>query len=792
MMLTINMASFSQARLQIIHNSADLAAQTVDVYLNEDLLLDNFEFRTATPFINAPAGEEILVSIQPANSKGPENPLWSQTYTLEEGETYIMIANGIVLAQGYDPIKPFDIYVYPMGRESAAKDTQADVLVFHGATDAPIVDVVEVGVGAGTLVNDLAYSAFDGYLELPVEDYQLQIRDASGTDVVAEYAAPIKTLELNGQAFSILASGFLNPDNNNKGPAFGLYVALASGGQLIPLPQTNVSTARLQIIHNAADVDASEVDIWVNGEKAIDNFPFRFATPFADAPANTPLDIRVTPANSTNPEDPLWAENFVLDGGKKYILIANGIVASTGYIPLKPFDIFVFDNAREMASMANFTDILVFHGSTDAPTVDIRDPESGNVVVNDITYGDFEGYLELPTDNYVLEVTDQTGDAIVGHFGAPLADLNLQNDAISVIASGFLNPATNSNGESFGLFVALPEGGQMIELPPVTIEQPTARVQVIHNSADRAAQLVDVWLNDQLLIDNFAFRTASPFVDAPAGENIDISIMPFDSQDTSNAIAKYTYMLEENETYILVASGLIDPSSYSPFQPFDIYVYPGAREMAMNSDMTDLLVFHGSTDAPVVDVVEVGAGAGTIVDDLAYGNYAGYLELPTADYILEIRDQNQEVTVANYLAPLATLGLDGVSVSVIASGFLNPADNDNGPSFGLFVALPTGGELVELTSTTSLEENQGYAIKKLNIYPNPAKNFINIDYELRNDDTVEISIFDLTGKVIANYSSNESGKINRQFNIDGLPEGLYMIRFASNDEVQTRKLKVVR
>ena len=39
------------ARVQIIHNSADMAAQSVDVYLNNELLLDNFSFRTSTPFI---------------------------------------------------------------------------------------------------------------------------------------------------------------------------------------------------------------------------------------------------------------------------------------------------------------------------------------------------------------------------------------------------------------------------------------------------------------------------------------------------------------------------------------------------------------------------------------------------------------------------------------------------------------------------------------------------------------------------------------------------------------------
>ena len=48
------------ARLQVIHNSADVAADQVDVYLNGTLLLDNFAFRTATPFIDAPAGTAIF------------------------------------------------------------------------------------------------------------------------------------------------------------------------------------------------------------------------------------------------------------------------------------------------------------------------------------------------------------------------------------------------------------------------------------------------------------------------------------------------------------------------------------------------------------------------------------------------------------------------------------------------------------------------------------------------------------------------------------------------------------
>ncbi|MDZ7597792.1 MAG: hypothetical protein U5J82_05775, partial [Desulfobacterales bacterium] len=88
------------------------------------------------------------------------------------------------------------IYVYDMGREIATNTENTDVIVFHGSTDAPVVDVVEVGVGAGTIVNDLPYSQFAGYLELPTVDYALQIRDITGTTTVAEFAAPLATLGL--------------------------------------------------------------------------------------------------------------------------------------------------------------------------------------------------------------------------------------------------------------------------------------------------------------------------------------------------------------------------------------------------------------------------------------------------------------------------------------------------------------------------------------------------------------------------------------------------------------------
>ncbi|WP_242092426.1 T9SS type A sorting domain-containing protein [Aestuariivivens sediminicola] len=240
----------------------------------------------------------------------------------------------------------------------------------------------------------------------------------------------------------------------------------------------------------------------------------------------------------------------------------------------------------------------------------------------------------------------------------------------------------------------------------LTDQGPSARVQVIHNSADLGASVVDVYLDGVLTLDDFAFRTASPFINVPAETPISVAIAPSNSTSVGDAIATFPYNLTDGETYILVAEGIVSPSGYTPATPFDIAVYPMGQEAAATSGNTDLLVHHGSTDAPTVDVNEV-SGPSVLVDNISYGEFDanGYLELPTADYSINISTADGVTVVESYDAPLATLGLDDTAAVVVASGFLDPSVNSNGPAFGLWVALPSGGALVELPITGAATGN---------------------------------------------------------------------------------------
>lgn len=222
------------ARVQLIHNSADAAVALVDLYADGELQLEDVAFRTATPFMDAPAGVDINLVITPANA--PIEQGVPVTVNFTDGMTYVVVAAGNVSTEGYEPDVPFGLYVYEFGQEAAVNPANTDVLVFHGSTDAPTVTVWETGVGVGQIISDFSFGDFAGYLSLPLNNYVLEIRDESGANTVAAYSAPLATLGLQGEALTVLASGFLNPASNSDGPAFGLYAALAAGGALVELP----------------------------------------------------------------------------------------------------------------------------------------------------------------------------------------------------------------------------------------------------------------------------------------------------------------------------------------------------------------------------------------------------------------------------------------------------------------------------------------------------------------------------------------------------------------------------
>ncbi|MDV7394680.1 DUF4397 domain-containing protein, partial [Arthrospira platensis SPKY1] len=145
----------------------DLAAASVDIYVNGEIAVPGLAFRTATPFLTLPSGVDLEVDVVPAG-QALTSSVFNATLNLEADNNYVVVASGIVSDAGYAPSTPFGLSIFDMARTEAEEEADVDLLLFHGATDAPAVDVVAVGVG--TVSPGFEYGNFDGYFSVPTDN----------------------------------------------------------------------------------------------------------------------------------------------------------------------------------------------------------------------------------------------------------------------------------------------------------------------------------------------------------------------------------------------------------------------------------------------------------------------------------------------------------------------------------------------------------------------------------------------------------------------------------------------
>ncbi len=575
-----------------------------------------------------------------------------------------------------------------------------------------------------------------------------------------------------------------------------------------PIASAQANTAKLQVIHNAADPAGASVDIYVNGGLLLDNFAFRAATPFVEVPAGVTLSIGVAPGTSTSAAEALATFDVILKKNKRYVAMASGVLNPAAFAANPDgrstgFNLFLKEGVRE-GDLNGLVRVLAIHGATDAPTVDIipRKPWGDWSLFNDLGYGEFSGDRVLQAKSYVLDVTPGNDTkTVVASFTADLTGLG--GGAAVVFASGFLTPASNQNGPGFGLYAALPDG-QVVALPPVT---PMAKLQVIHNAADPAAASVDVYVNGSLLLDNFAFRAATPFVEVPAGVQLNVAVAPGSSTSASQALATFPVTLEANKSYVAIANGVLGSSGFAgnpDGQSIGFTIFP--FEVSTTSAIPGLVrvyAFHGVTDAPTVDVVDQASRSrNPLFNDLTYGELSSSLTLPPKTFVLDVTlGADNDAVVASYTAPLN--GLNGQSVLVFASGFLTPSANQGGPAFGLYavlgdgtvIALPTAA-LAKITPETVVEAASilpGDFVLDQN-YPNPFNPSTTISFSLPAASDVNLKVYNILGQELATLVDGpmDAGQHNVVFDAGGLATGMYLYRLSTGAKVETRKMMLVK
>ena len=100
-------------------------------------------------------------------------------------------------------------------------------------------------------------------------------------------------------------------------------------------------------------------------------------------------------------------------------------------------------------------------------------------------------------------------------------------------------------------------------------------------------------------------------------------------------------------------------------------------------------------------------------------------------------------------------------------------------------SIPNQPILAGQTTATGIVENS--FASSVNIYPNPADNHFTITFG-SNNKKVEVTITDITGKIIYSTSATNTEKI--EVNAKEFAEGVYLVQIQSADFIATKKLVV--
>ena len=176
-------------------------------------------------------------------------------------------------------------------------------------------------------------------------------------------------------------------------------------------------------------------------------------------------------------------------------------------------------------------------------------------------------------------------------------------------------------------------------------------------------------------------------------------------------------------------------------------------------------------------------------DDVAYGEYQGYINVPASTYTLNVTPGNDNSNVVRaYDADIS--GLNGGAATVFASGFLGSEEPED--EFGVWVALPDGQTfpLTEIVSTQEVADR----IPAFQLAPNPVRTTAQVQYTLSEDTDITIAIQNAGGQTIRSIylGRQPAGEHSRTLEAGGLPQGMYTYSLVTPVGVLAQRFVVVK
>ncbi len=424
-------------RLQFIHNAADVALQSFDVYFNNNKVISALNFREATPFLTVNAGN-TQVRVSTANQN--DTLYFIPSINLATGKSYLAMAMGLKDSSTYaanpDGVnRLLNINGYDSMPESSLLAGSFQYLVANGNTDAPQLSFNKVP-SQTSVISNLKYGDFSA-LRTDNTGYIFNISNGSKSEYNGAYS--LNAAAYLNQSGVVFTSGFYRAAGNPTNAATFKVMLALSNGTVIELTRLQ---NKLQFIHNSPDTTIRNVDIYANGIKIVNDLGFRNATGIANGTdAYVPVRINLTKGNAVDTSNALWSISMLPDSnfnvaiaygftGASYRTNPEGISTAFGVKMITPGKI-----VSTFPTPSN--EVIFFHGGVNVGKLNIQADQEALFVAKNTSYGSL--YKYSPTKGNA-GATYNVNDAVTGK-GLLSSNINFVGRsglAGVMFASGFL------------------------------------------------------------------------------------------------------------------------------------------------------------------------------------------------------------------------------------------------------------------------------------------------------------------------------------------------------------------
>ncbi len=541
--------------VQLVHNSPDPSLLLVSIWVDA-FNLGNFvnftgdtpiPFRFASDYItDLPQGTHTI-AIAPF---GTEDYEWSATeITIENNKRYIAMAAGVrdtslfnTSVNGGEAIQ-FQLVVNEVPGPDEVEAGEVLPLLFHGTPDLPNIRLIAVGVGDATagFPTGLPYGLppVGGGVDA-VTFPRVQVSNNATTEIYSEHKVDLVPFEQ--EVVVITTSGFFSPEGNTNVNAsnYGVFVIPPVQSPFIELPEPDpAAPGTLEIIHNSPDPSLAFVDLYLNGNLAIDSLAYLSSTGRFEVPAGTQR-VAISPSGVV---DTAWsAFDFEVeatlntttfsDEGLDYTAVAFGVRNTENFSNEANADVsfgVAATQARTQANNDTDTDILFFHGGVDAPGIDLILGGEVVPIVNNLTFSNFSPiYVSLPSsEDFQVSLTDQDDNDVL-LFTYDLDLDGLDGRAVTAFAAGLVAPQESQS--EFGVFVATGDAGPAVALPLVIVdniaELKEAGIEIFPNPVVNNLQIKSPNGLEQIHLTDLQGKILSQFKNTAVVQDIPVSQLP--------------------------------------------------------------------------------------------------------------------------------------------------------------------------------------------------------------------------------------------------------------------------